>query len=71
METLYNFVKLLLLQCHMLETALLNVFFFLFYSLSLLKLKLFWSIFIGRLQRDSPAPFLFFLNINLFILIGG
>ena len=30
METLYNFVKLLLLQCHMLETALLNVFFFLF-----------------------------------------
>ena len=38
-ETLYNFVKLLLLQSHMLETASLNVFFFLFYSLSVLLFK--------------------------------
>ena len=39
METLYNFVKLLLLQCHMLETALLDVFFFLLYSLNVLFFK--------------------------------
>ena len=38
-ETLYNFVKLLLLQCHMLETASLDVFFFLLYSLNVLFFK--------------------------------